>query len=420
MKRLSILLMMCILMACSQAPARSQAAISFMISGDAAEKAAYEQLVYAFHQRRPDIQLQLVHIPGDSDYRKRLAIDFAAGKAADIVLINYRRYADYAARDVLEPLGPYLARSTLINERDFYDQAMVPFKWQGTLTCLPQNLSSLVVYYNQDMFKAAGLEFPHNNWTWEDLLRVAKALTRDTNNDGRIDQYGLGTDVVFLRVAPFIWQNGGELVDNTQAPHMLTLNTAESRAAIQWFVELQTVHHVVPDSAAEASESSESRFMNGRTALYLDSRRGVPTYRQISGFHWDVAPLPIGKQQAGVLHADGYCMARSSIYKDAAWAFIEFANSVEGQSIIAKTGRTVPSLRSVAESVVFLDPNALPQSSQVFLSDADTIRAVPVMKTWPAIEEILDEELRRAFYGQASLDEALNAATQRTAALFAP
>ena len=42
------------------------------------------------------------------------------------------------------------------------------------------------------------------------------------------------------------------------------------------------------------------------------------------------------------------------------------------------------------------------------------------MKTWPAIEEILDEELRRAFYGQASLDEALNAATQRTAALFAP
>jgi multiple sugar transport system substrate-binding protein len=82
-----------VLVACaapSLAPAR---AITFMVSGDAAEKAAYERLVAAFRERHPTIQVTLIHIPGQSDYRKRLGIDFAAGTPADIVLINYRRYA---------------------------------------------------------------------------------------------------------------------------------------------------------------------------------------------------------------------------------------------------------------------------------------------------------------------------------------
>jgi multiple sugar transport system substrate-binding protein len=97
--------------------------------------------------------------------------------------------------------------------------------------------------------------------------------------------------------------------------------------------------------------------------MLLNSRRGLPTYREIKDFDWDVAALPAGKQAATVLHADGYCMAAASKNKPAAWAFAEFANSAEGQTIVAKTGRTVPSLRSVAASPAFLDPASKPKSS---------------------------------------------------------
>ena len=57
---------------------------------------------------QPQIDVNLVHIPDQGDYRKRLGADFAAGTPADIVLINYRRYAAFAAKGVLEPLAPYL------------------------------------------------------------------------------------------------------------------------------------------------------------------------------------------------------------------------------------------------------------------------------------------------------------------------
>jgi multiple sugar transport system substrate-binding protein len=138
------------------------------------------------------------------------------------------------------------------------------------------------------------------------------------------------------------------------------------------------------------------------------------------GFDWDVAPLPRGRQAAGILHADAYCMPTASKQKQAAWTFIEFANSVEGQTIIAGSGRTVPSLQAVAESPAFLDRNARPYRSRVFLDSIATIRAVPIMANWAAIEDAVGKEIERAYYGEASLDEAIMAANEATKTFFEP
>jgi multiple sugar transport system substrate-binding protein len=399
----------------AQAPAER---VSFMVFGDTAEKAAYEQLVADFTRQHPGIHVSLIHIPSQGDYRKRLGADFAAGNPADILLLNYRRYGAFAARGVLEPLGPHLERSRVIGERDFYPQALEPFRWEGTLMCVPQNLSSLAVYWNRDLFARAGVPRPADDWTWDDFLNAARALTRDTKGAGRIDQYGLGTEVSIFRAAPFIWQNGGELVDDTKSPTRLTLDSPAAREALQWFVDLQVKHRVVPDLAEEKAESSERRFLNGRLGMFLNSRRGVPTYRTITTFDWDVAPLPRRRQRAGILHADAYCMPKTARAKAAAWAFIEYANSPEGQQSIAATGRTVPSLRQVAESSAFLDPGQKPASSRVFLTEVPSIRAVPVTEGWVDIEDLAGEELARAFYGRAGIDEMIATTIQRAAPFF--
>ena len=397
----------------SPAPAAAQARISFMVFGDAAEKAAYERLVTEFTRRSPHVHVTLVHIPGAGDYRKRLGVDFAAGAPADVILLSYRRYATFAAKGVLEPVGPYLARSGVIREDDFYPQAMDAFRWHGVLTCVPQNLSSLVVYYNKDLFERAGVPRPSDEWTWDDFLRAARALTSP-----RRDQHGLGTEVSIFRLAPFVWQNGGQLVDDTVVPTRLTLDTPASREAVQWFVDLQVKHRVVPDAVEEKAESSESRFLNGRLAMLLNSRRGVPTYRTITRFDWDVAPLPRRRQRAGVLHADAYCMPKASRDKAAAWALIEFANSPDGQRTIATSGRTVPSLRGVAESRAFLDAGAKPRNSRAFLREIAHLHAVPVTPEWVDVEELAGEELARAYYGRASVDEVIATMHRRAAAVF--
>ncbi len=404
-----------LLMACGR---QEPEMITFMTFGDPAEQAAYRSLVDAFMEKYPDIEVEVTHIPSQGDYRTRLATDYAAGTPPDVSLMNYRHIAGFVARGLLTPLTEYLNESELIQQADFYPVALEAFNWRGDLMCLPQNISSLVVYYNQDLFDAAGLPYPVDDWTWDDFLATAVALTKDTDGNGQIDQYGLGIAPILFRVAPFVWQNGGVIVDDEVNPTALLLDVYPASEALAWFTALQTEHHVVPDRIAEEAQDSESRFVAGTTAMFLDSRRGTPSYREIESFTWDVAPLPRGKQEAGVLHSDGYCLSSAAENKDAAWQFIEFANSPEGQTIVAQSGRTVPSLMAVAESPAFLDPTKPPARSRVWLDTADTLRQVPLISTWMEIENTASEEIERAFYGDISPQDAGESARLRTEEYF--
>ncbi|MBN1874583.1 MAG: sugar ABC transporter substrate-binding protein [Anaerolineae bacterium] len=418
-------IMFCVLLLTSCASSSpSPDTISFMVFGEPAELAAYQRLVAAFEAQYPEIDIELRHVPGQGDYRQKLAADFAAGSPPDVMLLNYRRFASFAGREGLEPLGDYLAKSSQLHEEDFFAMAIASFYWDEQLWCIPQNISSLVVYYNRDLFDAAGVPYPADDWTWDDFLALARALTRDVDGDGVIDEYGAGIDPNLFRLAPFIWQNGGELVaypvSGDQNPTRLSLDTPAALEAFQWFVDLQVREHVVPDAVAEAAESGETRFLNGRLAMYFNSRRGVPTYRTIEDFAWDVAPLPRRVQAAGILHSDGYCMAARAANKDAAWMFIEFSNSVAGQTLVAATGRTVPSLRTVAESPAFLDPTQPPANNRVYVDTLSTLKRVPVMVEWAAIEETTGREIERAFYGDVPVAEAAAAAIAYTQAYFEP
>ncbi len=412
---LLVVLITVLLVACSRS---GQAQVSFMVFGGPEELAAYESLVAAFHEAQSEIRVELRYVPDQAEYRRRLAADFSAGGAPDVMLLNYRRFASFAGQGGLQPVGDYLANSPLIQEGDFYSQTVDSFRFEGELWCIPQNMSSLVVYYNQDLFDAAGVAYPADDWTWQDFLVAAQRLTVDLDGDGRPEQYGAGIEPTLNRLAPFIWQAGGELVDEPLNPTRLALDSPAAQAGMQWFVALQTVHKVVPDALAQSAESNESRFLNGTLAMYFNSRRGVPTYRTITSFTWDVAPLPRGTQTAGILHSDGYCMAASSKEKEAAWRFIEFANSPAGQELVARTGRTVPSLRAVAESPAFLEPSQAPARSRVFLDTIEGVRLVPVMANWPAIEDTASQDIEQAFFGQVSVAQAANSAILRTEQYF--
>lgn len=425
MTRLLLFLAVLFLTACTAASSSgatpsttASVTVSFAVFGDPAEQAAYETLVATFEESHPNISIELRHTPGQNDYRRQLAADYAAGTPPDVALLNHRRIGPYASNGLMEPLGPYLEKSTAFQSEDFYPITLKAFEWQGDVMCIPQNISSLVVYYNKDMFDEAGREYPSFDWNWDDFITIAKALTQDTDGDGVTDEYGLGTDASFFRLVPFVVQNQGAIVDDIDFPTRLTMNRQVSMQALQWFVDWRLVHEIVPTREEEAALDSESRFIEGSTAMFLNSRRGTPTYREITRFDWDVAPLPVGVQRAGLLHTDGYCMSARTVHKDAAWTFIEFANSPAGQALVAATGRTVPSLIEVAESPAFLDPNAKPANNRVFLDTIPDLTRVPTIATWEEIEGTAGEELERAFYGDITVREAADLMFTRTEEYF--
>jgi multiple sugar transport system substrate-binding protein len=419
----ALLLTALLLTACSPADDLAaapddRAVIDVTLFGEPAEIAAYTALVEAFESGHPDIDVVLNPVASQGDLLANLTTSFAGGQPPDVFLANYLRYGQFAAQGVLADVQPYLDASDAISEADFAEPPLEAFRFDGeTLTCMPQNISSLEVYYNVDLFQAAGLDAPVAGWTWDDFLGAAQALT-----DPATGTWGVGVEPSIQRIAPFVWSAGGELVDDQDTPTTLTLDDEAARVGLDFVLDLALVHEVVPPDAEEQSLEAEERFIAGRLGMYLNSRAPVPTLREGIGdaFTWDVAPLPVapGGVPTTVLHGDAYCLAADGA-PDLAWRLVEFAMGREGQEILARSGRTVPSRLDVASSAAFLEPDEPPASSHVFVDAIPTIRSLPHTATWSQMQNMVDEVLADVFYGRTDRDQGIAEAIAAAEAIFA-
>jgi multiple sugar transport system substrate-binding protein len=403
----------------SVAPGEFGGTLSFMAFGDPEELVAYRELIDAFQVAEPGVTVEFIETSDRDDLIARLSTAFAGGAPPDLFLMNYRFYGQFAVKGVLESLQPYLDSSDVFRADEFYAQAMEAFQVDGEQICMPQNISSLVVYYNEDLFDEAGLSYPDEGWTWADFLRMAKALTVDVDGDGVTDRYGVGMDPEVIRLAPFIWSSGAELVDDETDPTRFAVDTPTAIQAMQDFFDLHSVYGVAPGDEQLESEDTETRFLNGTLGMVFSSRRDTPSFRTITDFGWDVAGLPRRGQPAGILHSDAYCLTTASENKDTAWRFVEFALGPEGAPIVAASGRTVPSLIEVANSDAFLDPTRDPANSRVFLDTIPVIRRVPNISTWPEIEDAANAILEMGFFEGAPAEEIAQQLIDATTPIFA-
>ena len=389
--------------------------LTLLLFGGPEEVAGYERLAAAVEDANPDIRLTISPVPSQDELLARLSTSFAGGRPPDLFLINFRKYGQFVEQDAIAPVQPYLDASEVLSEDDFVEPPLEAFRFDGEdLSCQPQNVSNLVVYVNLDLFAAAGVDVPTDGWTWDEFVDAAEQLTGD-------GVYGVGTEASIIRLAPFVWSNGGDVVDDPHDPTRLTLAEGPAREAYDFFLDLSLVHEVVPPDAEVQSEDHESRFLRGGLAMYLNSRKSTPTLRTITGFDWDVVPLPVapGGEPVTMLHSDAYCIAAGTGNEDAAWRVIEFAMTEEGQRILAASGRTVPSRIDVLDSPAFLDPEEPPASSEVFAANARIARATPHVATWLRVEDAVDDVLEAAFLGRIDREEALTRMQELSAQLFA-
>ena len=225
----------------------------------------------------------------------------------------------------------------------------------------------------------------------------------------------VGFEVATRTVSSFVWSSGGEVVDDLAAPTTTTYDTAAGRRAVQFLLDWQAAGL---DATARAAEDAESRFGRGELAMFYDSRRAVPAFRS-SGVPFDVVGLPVDVEPATLLASDAYCVTKGSGQAALAHELAAFAAGEQGGAVLAASGRTVPSLRSLAESPAFLAPGSSPASAQVFLDNVAVVRRLPNVATQTAAEKATDEILEQLFAGRTTLDVALRRIDAAAAAAYA-
>lgn len=380
--------------------------LTVQAAGGEGELNALRELVAAFEQARPGVEVDFVGVPDQGDHLAKLSTAFAGGSPPDVFLLNYRRLGPFVERGVLAPveLGE-------LAEEDFYAPPLEAFTYDGELACLPQNVSSSVAYLNLDLFESAGIPLPPADWTWADLERISRRLAA-------AGTAAFGFDPLVRTVAPFVWTAGGEVVDDTAAPTAMTLDGEPARRALSYLDGLQQYG---VDATSRAGTEPVEQFARGELAVFVDSRRSVPAFRKAEGLSFDVRPLPRedpARPSASLLASDAYCVATSSDARELAAQFAQFAAGPEGGAVLARSGRTVPALKALAASEAFLDPAQQPASSSVWLDVVDDLRRLPNVAAQDEAEEAADDLLAQYFAGKAGLDETVAEIRRATAAAY--
>ena len=414
--RLLVLVMVVslVLTACAgrqaQAPASSNepVTISMMMWGDPAELEVWNQIVADFHQAKPNISVKVEVSDWDS-YWTKLKTLLSADTPPDVFAMDAPLYLDYQSRGVLLNLQPYLDQNPDML-KGVYPQTLEAYNTADGMYGLPRDFQTIVLFYNKDMFDAAGVAYPTADWTYDDLRNAAKQLTQDSNSDGKIDQYGFYSDLWDMELiwSEAIWAYGGDIIN---ADHTKTLiGEPKAREAWQLFHDMMFEDKSWPDSNT-AGEYGGDPFLAGVAAMTTIGHWAVPGYAEVN-FKWDVAPMPKGPAgQATSVNSAGFVVGKSSKNPDAAFEFLKYVLSEAAQKRLAELGFACPVLKSVAESDSFLK-----QSTQidqkVFLDSLVFAHMKPVFKGYDEWSSAIGDGMASIWTGEADLEPTLDDAVK--------
>ncbi len=408
MKKFLFVLMVAslVLAACGGAKAPAASAgpveISMMMWGDPAELDVWNQIVADFHTANPNITVKVEVSDWDS-YWTKLKTLLSASTPPDVFAMDAPLYLDYQSRGVLLNLQPYLDKNPDML-KGLYPQTLEAYKTADGLYGLPRDFQTVVLFYNKDMFDAAGVAYPTADWTYDDLRTAAKSLTK-VGADGKVSQYGFYADPWDMELiwSEGIWANGGDVIN---ADHTKTLiGEPNAMKAWQLFHDMMFVDKSWPDTNV-AGEYGGDPFLAGVAAMTTIGHWAVPGYAE-AGFKWDVAPMPKGSAGAATsVNSAGFVVGKDSKHPDEAFTFLKFVLSEAGQTRLAQLGFACPVLKSVAESDAFLKQSTN-INEQVFLDSLAFAHMKPVFKGYDEWASTVGDGMATIWTGETELEPTL-------------
>jgi multiple sugar transport system substrate-binding protein len=302
------------------------------------------ELIPDFQKKNPNITVDLsVEVWGD--YWQKIAVMFAGGQFPDLVWMHYSRFKDYAEQKMLAPLDDVYSKDKDFNIDDYPAQLLEIFKHKGKQYVLPKDNGGTAVWYNIDKLDEAGVAKPQPGWTWSDFIAIATKMTKDTNGDGQVDQWGVN-DIMFGGDPASWWhhEQGWDMIksnggDTYSADFKKSfIDKPETIEAIQFMADVINKYKVAPRTEQIAGLGDPFRI--GKTAMagYPHAAQGYYIRyekRPIKRYGIEFVPSGKGGTFYG-LGATGFSIPTKSGHPKAAWDFIKFSLSKETGEKVAE------------------------------------------------------------------------------------
>ncbi|MFI7702391.1 ABC transporter substrate-binding protein [Nonomuraea sp. NPDC049480] len=360
----------------------------------------------AFEKENPKVDVVVETAPFE-EYFTKLQTSIAGGTAPDSFELNYENFVTYASAGSLLDLG------TVGGDGDtsvYAQESLNAFKRDGKQYALPASFSTVVLFYNKDLFEKAGVAAPTADWTWADEQAAAAKLT-----DRKKGVYGDFQPVQFFEFYKALKQAGGEFLsaDGTKA----TFNGPEGVKAAQWLVG--KVGKTMPTEAeiGGAADYDTNLFKSGKLAMWHNGIWQFAGLKDVP-FEWDVVVEPGDASKASAVFHNAVAISSSTKNGKDAYAWARFLSS----SNVAATTRIQSSweLPPVADQQVLAgylkDPK--PANRQAVFDSLKSIALPPVIKRQQEMQDAVTKHLTEAAAGRKPVEDALKAAAADVDALL--
>lgn len=359
-----------------------------------------DAMIAAFKQENPNIDVKVETAPY-ADYFTKLQTLVAGGTAPDVFELNYENFVTYASKGVLADMTPMAATEAGFADK-FYPKAYAAFSRDGKQYGLPQSFSDVVLFYNKDLFDAAGVSYPTESWTWKDELAAAEKLT-----DSSKGVWGTYSPIQFFEFYKTAAQSGCGVFGPDGKT--VTINQPGCVESLTWMVDKINKYKVTPTDADMAGVSDGDLFKQGKIAML---RTGIWMFSSFKDapFKWDIALEPGNTQKAHAFFANSVVISANSKQQDAAWKWAKFfTSSSEAAKLRVAASWELPALndQSLFDSYLKQTP---PESRSIVFKALDSAVTPPVIEQQSqlqdAVGKVLDEAKAGTITPQQALDQA--------------
>lgn len=355
-------------------------------------------LVKAFEAQNPGISIEVATAPYD-DYFTLLQADVAGGDAPDVFELNYENFVTYAENGVLMNIGDDLSAET-----PFYPRALEAFQYNGEQLALPETFSTVLLFYNADLFDQAGIDYPAEDWTWDDAIAAGETI-----NALGDDTWGLYSPVQFWEFYKKAAQNGECEFFNDE----MTESTINSPACIETLEKMKSIldSGIMPTQAQLSGVSDSELFLSGELGMFVTGIWMIDAFKD-AGFAWDVQLEPAINQKAHHFFANGVAVSSTSDQTEAAAKWAEFlTGSAEAATVRVDTGWELPALDQPEYFEAYLTKTPPANRAAVFKALESPVTP-PVIARQNEMQDTVNALISQVVDGELSAQEALDQAKE--------
>ena len=280
-------------------------------------------IVADFEAENPDIKVNAIYSGNYDDTRVRALSALASGDPAQLAVMFSIDAYDLIEQDLVMAFDDIsgVDKSWL---NSFYPALMANGNIEGKTWGIPFQRSTIVAYYNKDLFRSAGLDPEAPPTTWDEIISMGKTLTKDGT-------YGLmipSTGYPYWMFQALAIQNGKEVMSNDGLTTFFDDGTVID--TLDFWKSLSSEHGIMPEGTVEWGTLRQA-FLEGKTAMMWHSTGNLTAVKNNASFDFGVAELPANVRKGSPTGGGNFYVFKdtSAEERSAALKLIEFMTSPE-------------------------------------------------------------------------------------------